>query len=224
MLAGTPYLGPATAVARVPDRGVTYGGLTSAHDPIVFKLSRDGKHLVKMVKVWEAPCSAGGSVRLGSTARTRLNIDKHGGFEASSSNGVTVEAGRTWFLEQHFTGRVSGHALSGSWHVDMRRYDATGTLADRCHTTFTFKTTAAKGRVYGGVTSQDLPVLLRVAPRAAEVRHVDFAWQSDCSSGAFLQLTDRVSHFKIAHRRFGDDFGFSTTDHGEKLRVAYTLR
>jgi hypothetical protein len=225
LIAGASCLGPATAVAAVPDRGVTYAGSTSAHDLIVFKLSCDGKHLVKMVKVWDAPCSGGGSLRFGSSAEASVSIDRTGEFAATSSDGVTIETGRTWFLDQHLKGRVRGHALSGSWHVDMRRYDAAGTLAVRCHTSFTFKATAAKGRIYGGVTSQDLPVLIRVAPRAAQVRHVDFAWESDCSSGDFLQTSDRVSNFKIVHGRFGDDFGSSTTtDEGEKLRLDYTVR
>ena len=225
LIAGASCLGPATAAAAVPDRGVTYAGLTSAHDPIVFTLSRDGKHLVKMNKVWDAPCTGGGSLRLGGSAKANLSVDKHGDFGGTSSEGVTLGPGRTWFLDQHFKGRVRGHALSGAWHIDMRRYDATGALAMRCRTTFTFKATAAKGRIYGGVTSQDLPVLLRIAPRAGKVRHIDFAWETDCSSGVFFQTSQRMSNLDIVHGRFGDDRGSSaTTDDGEKLRLEYTVR
>lgn len=224
ILAGTACLEPAIAAAAAPHRGVTYAGLTSRHDPIVFKLSRDGKHVVKVVKVWDARCSAGGSIRLGNSVRMSLRIDKDGHFAASSSGGVTVGEGRTWFLDQRFKAKVRDRALSGSWHIDLRRYDATGTVADQCTTSFTFETTAAKGRIYGGVTSQDLPVLIRVAPRGTRVRHVDFAWEADCTSGAFLQLTDRESDFKIAHDRFGDFRSFGTVSDNEKLRLAHTVR
>jgi hypothetical protein len=213
----------AGAAART--RGVTYGGMTSAHVPLVITLSADGKHVVKMADMWTAPCTAGGTMTIGGAIATKLDVDSHGRFAAEGSKGVTVGGDRTWFLEQHATGTVNGHAMSGTWTVDLRRYDTTGALADSCATSFTYRARAAAGRIYGGVTSQDLPVVVTVAPGRTKVRRIDFGWSSTCRSDTFIQFPDTVSNFRLVGGRFRGVFGASDKgSQGEELRLAYAVR
>ena len=54
--------GPAVAVAvaaRTGGRGLAYGGGTTIGDPIVMRLSSNGRRLSRVVDQWRADCSSG---------------------------------------------------------------------------------------------------------------------------------------------------------------------
>lgn len=73
------------------------------------------------------------------------------------------------------------------------------------------RSAATSGLVYGGVTSQDWPVVLELNRSRRRIVRADIALQLNCTSGRFARLRDRYIRITVnRRRRFGASFGPET--------------
>jgi hypothetical protein len=216
--------GASPAFAATSKRAITYAGSTSNDNPIVVHLTPDRKQIDRFVTMWDAPCTAGGSFEMGAPIAVVSKIGKDGSFEASRE--VDTPSGDTvHLLSMAVKGRVKERAASGTWSITLQEYDPAGALVDTCAVRFTFKAAAALGRVFGGVTSQDLPVVIELSKGGSSVRHMHFGWDATCKPDGLFEFGDTLLNLRLTNDRFGGAFAFDVNQpEGEKLRLAYTLR
>jgi hypothetical protein len=120
--------------------------------------------------------------------------------------------------------RTSGR---GSIAVSAKVLDrATGAEVDQCNLAATPWAVSRKaGRIYGGVTSQDAPVAIRVNAAGRRVMDFGFSWESSCTTGGGFEIADWLSNFPLsATGKFGDTFTQSyPVDDGGRNDFAYDL-
>lgn len=220
-LAAAAVLTAGAAPAFAESRGRIYAGSTSTGDPIVLQLSNDGKHVTRVIEMWNAECTAGGTFPLGGSLKSNIAISRTGAFK--SGRETTAPFGdQTVSLDETVKGTVSGRTLKGSTVAAMTFYDQAGTLVDTCASKFTFKAVSAPGRVYGGATSQDMPAVIELSSNRRKVKNAFIGWQATCSNEAFIQIGERLQDFDISGGRFGDSFADDNTfDDGGTGHLVY---
>ncbi len=155
--AGLPVF-PATS-----RRGRIYAGSTSAGAPIVFELSRDGRRLARFGGQWGADCKSGGMMFFSTgDASVGLPLRRDGSFTVAGEDQNKNETGFNTTTRQQMRGKVKGAKLSGSWSASVTDTDAAGATVDTCTADFSFHARSAKGRSFGGFTSQGTPVSLQL--------------------------------------------------------------
>jgi hypothetical protein len=188
-------------------RGVTYGGSTSAKDPIVIVLARDGKTVRRITTRFEATCTDGqGFVNFLDGAPNRT-IDASGRFIAMSNVTDDLGSGVTRRRTASLNGKVNGKKITGSFRFHVDQVDAAGAVVATCDQTATFEAISARGRVFGGRTTQSAPVVIELAGKRNAVRRFRIGWRASCTpSGNFLHEGETLINFPLAGGRFGDDF------------------
>ena len=213
-------------------RGVTYGGSTSGDDPVVVVLSRRGTVLKRTHTQFATSCSSGNVRPFFVEASPRLSISESGRFAGARSNEERFADGMTARETVTLKGKVRGKKMSGSLRLHADFLDATGTAMDACDQSATFTAVSARGKVFGGHTSQHGPVVVEIAAHAKAVHHVHIGWESSCTpsgaaepTGGFLVTGDTLRDFPIARNRFGGDFAQDATQpNGARETLNYSLR
>ena len=219
--AGRSSSGRTAGVVTVA-RGVTYGGSTSARDPIMVKLSRDGSRVTQLSQQFEATCASGMSYPLVLGPAASIRIDSHGRFRSSLSRASGLGTGIAAHVTATATGKVDGPRLSGTSTLNVEVEDAAGAVTDTCHRTVTFTAVASRGRVFAGVTSQRRPVVIELAASARSVHHFHIGWRAPCTPDGTFSYGDTLTDFTIVKGRFGDDFTQHFTNPVRQV-VAYSL-
>jgi hypothetical protein len=217
---------PGRALSTEVARGVTYGGSTSANDPIVVMLSRDGKSVRRITTRFEATCTDGAGFVMFVDGATNRTIDPSGRFVGMFNVTDDLGSGVTRRRTSSLKGKVEGKKVTGSFRFHVDHVDAASAVVATCDQTATFHAIAARGRVFGGRTSQHAPVVVELAAKRKVVRRFRIGWQSSCTpSETSLHVGETLMNFPLASGRFGDDFTENLSGPtGEKQTSRYSLR
>jgi hypothetical protein len=222
MLAAAPSAGAAEPV---------YGGTTSDHEPIVLKADADGQSVTSMVIGWSAKCEDGtyffGGGRFAATKKLPgitpalgelvMSRNAKGKFTGSRGSGGFAGA-LTTAIVLDVAGKIGPKKANGTLHAVVNLFDAT-TLAPAgvCDTgTLRFSATRSPGVVYGGATSQQEPVVVRVDGARRVVSNLLASWHtSTCTPDGLMRFPDSMTGFPLKSTgAFGDTFGADYTLNG----------
>jgi hypothetical protein len=214
-----------------------YGGTTRDGAAIVLKADQKAQRLSSLVVSWIATCGQGSHFGNSATLKPAKPTP---GFEPGPGD---------LLVERNAKGRFSGSQLAAEDLGDnvagtvvkvegkLSRTKASGTLSatvtifdkashnqvDTCKATTKFAAAHAPRTIYGGATSQDEPVVLRVTRR--KVDDLIVTWEASCQPQGFMRVPDHFGNFSVKSSGafgspFSDDVGM---DDGGKAHVDYTV-
>jgi hypothetical protein len=233
----------ALALAAAPSAsaaGSVFGGATRGDEPIVLVGDRTAKKLKSAVIATESKCSDGMYMPFSANVTA---AKAEAGFDAGSADLLMSRnakgrfsglAARTYDLGDSVAlvgtalrGKLKGKRASGSISTDVSIVDRqSGNETASCHSgRIAWSATRSPGRVYGGSTSQEEPVVVRLDAKRKKVSDVLASWETaSCTPENFLRFPDRFTNFPLHAGRFGDSFD-QTYDgpDGGKRTYAYTV-
>jgi hypothetical protein len=219
-------------------RGPVYGGSTRAAHAIVLRTDAKAKKLKSAVIAWSADCKDGNYWADGSDltvvradpgfspdpdelAVTRNARGRFSGRQAFASSAGDL----TGHVTVEVAGRVKGNAASGTLHASVSLVDDSGNVQNACDSgTIRWTAKRAPGRIYGGATSQDAPMVLRLNRAGRNVSDLMTGWGARCVPDGAMSIGDRLTDFPIKNHRFGDAFSRDySLDDGSKRTFAYKI-
>jgi hypothetical protein len=228
---------PAPALAG----SAVYGGSTSAGAAIVIKADKKAKKLRSAVVSWKANCDDG---RRFPVAVPLKAVTAEPGFTpgfrelATSRNGKGRFAGTQvgslnmgdsgGLLTASYSGKLTKTRATGTLDATITVVEnATGNTITTCRTgSVRYSASRSPGRVFGGSTSQDHPVVVRLDARRRKVADLLFGWESaTCKpDDLYLSVDEKFGDFALGGGNFGDAFnvGYSP-DGGGEGKVAYDI-
>jgi hypothetical protein len=224
--------------ARAAD--AVYGGSAGSGDPIVVKANPKSTELRSIIVSWRAACADG----MGFPAAGELTATEPvAGFTPGATDLLVSRNAKGRFKGTQLGAEDLGTAV-GAIVVDiagtLKRTRASGTLkavvkivdkatgADitSCQTgTMRWAATRAPGVVYGGSTSQDEPVVVRLNAARKRVSDLLTTWRAPCTSQGLFRVPDRFANFPVKSTgRFGNPMTNDVAiDAGGKLHFDYAL-
>jgi hypothetical protein len=233
-----------TTLAAAPGalaKNAVYGGETSGDEAIVLTADKAGKTLRSAVIAWQADCgesswSDGGLITPITSAprSTDLLVSRNAkGRFAGKQHRDLGSPDQLAAVDVAFAGRMGATKASGTLSATVVITDrATGAQAASCTTgTVHWKATRAAGRVYGGRTSQDEPIVARLDAKRKRVTDLIVSWDSSsCDPDGSFHSAEHLGGFKVApNGRFKDsdadvqltpDGGVAMTTHDVAGRVS----
>ena len=122
---------------RPTPAGVVFGGVTSAHAPVVIVVSRNRREVVQATMAVPAQCHASGQPSSGPVFLpvhyTHLPVSATGAFQEVGEATVN-EAGSTTTVTGHLSGKFNraGTSVTGTWSLGLVIHDATGAVVGQC--------------------------------------------------------------------------------------------
>lgn len=205
-----------TATTAILKVGANYGGKTSQGAPLVLAVSRKAARVTRLAIDIDAACTSGSSLSTGGVLTSNLRVSKTGGFKGSvlSSIDGDTEAGA---VTVDLKGRLGSSRGSGTLHVHVAFIDKqTNAPTDACDTgSLRWGAATAKGRVYGGSTSQQDPVVVELSRDRGQVSTLRLGWQATCSPPGGIQVINALNRFPLsASGAFGDTFSITAPADG----------
>lgn len=218
-----------------------FGGSTNAHESIVLTADARMSRLTSAVIAWEADCDDGRGFRTPSAltavaptpgfvpSARELAMSRNGKGRFAGTQLVMFDLGD---LAADVTVRLAGSfraaKASGTLSAEVTIFEkASGATAGACRTgTVRWAATRARGRIYGGKTSQDEPVVVRVDAAHKRVSDVLTGWATtSCTpEDHFFTSGERYVNFPLTGGRFGHTWGAAySRDDGGKMSFAYAL-
>jgi hypothetical protein len=218
-----------------------YGGSTSGGEAIVLRADKAGKKLRSAVIAWKAKCADGNWFSSGDDLSPTqsspgflpgpddLLVSRNGkrrfaGMQASAYDLGDAAASVIVKLE----GKLGAKSASGTLSAQVTILDkATGDQQTTCSTGgMRWKSTRAPGRVYGGKTSQDQPIVARLDAKRKRIADLLVSWESSsCQPEGFVHYPEGLHNFALASGgRFSD--AWDDTDQlsdGGSVRSTYAL-
>jgi len=231
----------ATAPAPALAGSAVYGGSTSAGAAIVIKADKKAKKLRSAVVSWKANCDDG---RRFPVAVPLKAVTAEPGFTpgfrelATSRNGKGRFAGtqlggfergdQVGTLVAKYSGKLSAKRASGTLDATITVIDkASRNVVATCRTgSVRWSATRSPGRVFGGSTAQDLPIVVRLDAKRRTVADLLYNWESaTCKpDDMYINANEDFSSFPLANGRFGDAFDQSyAPDGGGEGKVSYDI-
>lgn len=182
------------------------GSTTHGVEPLVLEVRN--RRLVRVVAEYGGPCfgfsneSTGTQIRgalmnsrgrVSATVRTRVSESTN---IYSNSESKAVE------VVERITATVGSTTARGTLQAKVTFAD--GTTCTSYAQKFTVYHRA--GYVYGGVTTQEMPVVLELNSTRTQVRHFHVGWIAECADGSFSVVPDYLVDFPISGGRWGDVF------------------
>jgi hypothetical protein len=220
-----------------------YGGSTNGYEPIVINADKAGKKLRSAVIGWRADC--GGDKGYFADGSAVAAAKRSPGFSAGADDLVMTRNGKRRFSgtqELGFSGDTSVAAATIKLDGKLGAKSASGTLSATvaiadlatrapiatCQTgRLRWKATRAPGRVYGGKTSQNQPVVARVDAKRKRVTNVLVSWESSSCQPepGKVHFGESLTNFGIASTgRFADTWASSEPmSDGGKVQTSYAL-
>jgi hypothetical protein len=218
-----------------------FGGSTSAGEPIVFKSDAKLATLTSAVIGWHAKCDdgsgfPGASVLTPTTATPGFNPQFHdllmsrnakgrfAGEQLYGAGGSTMPAA----VMVNVAGKLTATRASGTLSAIVKLTDAaTGNSAGACSTgTLRWKASRAPGTIFGGSTSQEYPLVLRVDAAKKHVSDLMTSWNTHtCTPAAFYSVPEHLGNFALKSTgRFAAAWSnASPMEGGGKEGVSYQL-
>ena len=217
---------PARALATTKvARGVAYGGRTSANDPIAIKLSRDGRSVRRISTRFDATCTDSPGFVMFVDGSLNRKINAKGRFSGMLSGTDDLGSGVTARKTASMKGTVRGKRITGSFRFHVDKVDAAGAVVGTCDQTATFEAISARGRMFGGHTSQGGPVVVKLASKRNTVRKFHIGWEASCAPSGAFQTSETLIDFPLTGGSFGDDWTYNTPGlpPGESETATYSL-
>ncbi|HTD58755.1 MAG TPA: hypothetical protein VK672_07655 [Solirubrobacteraceae bacterium] len=117
--------------------GVVFGGVTSAHAPVVIEVSRDGREVVMATMAVPVQCQMSGQASNPTlflpVYYTHMPISATGAFHEGGEK-TGSEAGNTTTVMGQLSGGFDrgGTSVTGTWSLVVVIHDATGAIVGRC--------------------------------------------------------------------------------------------
>jgi hypothetical protein len=227
---------PAFSASRV------FGGSTSDDEAIVLTTDAKAKKLRSAVIAWRAPCT---DERFFPMAVELTPVANEPGFTPGpedllvSKNAKGRFAGQelaiwdlggtqTAVINVELSGKLRATRASGRLKATVSILDsATAAEVATCDTgSLKWSASRAAGRIYGGKTTQDEPVVVRLDRKRRKVADILVGWQtSTCQPPDFyMAIGDRFTNLSIRSNRFGEAFESSyPMDGGGQMAFAYDV-
>lgn len=221
--------------------GPVFGGSTSKGAAIVVKTDKKARALRSAVVSWTADCDNG---RRFPVAAPLTAVKAEPGFVpgfrelATSRNGKGRFAGiqlgsfdlgdSVGALDASYSGKLSAKRASGKLSATIMIIDkASEATVATCRTgAVSWSATRSPGRVFGGSTAQEHPVVVRLDAMRRRVADLLIGWESGTCKpdGMFISASESFSAFPLAGGRFGDAFDqFYSPDEGGEGKVTYDI-
>lgn len=218
-----------------------FGGSTADGEAIVLNADVKAKKLRSAVIAWRAQCADGSLFPLGIELTA---VASRPGFTPSHDDLVVSKNAKGRFagtqiaamdLGDHvapFSVELSGKMRSGRASGRLRATvsiveKTTGAEVTTCNTgSVKWSASRDAGRIFGGKTMQDEPVVVRLDRKGKRVADLLVAWASSTCEppDRFLRFPEAWSGFAVKARRFSETFEDAfTTDDGGRLVYAYDL-
>jgi hypothetical protein len=222
--------------------GLVYGGTTRDGDAIVLTAPKAAHKLAGAVIAWHATCDdqsnfseadrltavkpvAGVPLDRGDLLMTRNAKGRFTGTQAFGEQNDTSTA----MVSVSVNGRLGRTSASGTLSATVKITDkATGATAGACQTgTVRWAAAHAPGKVYGGSTARDAPVVVHMLPRQRRVHDILVGWDTQsCTDGSYHVYPDGFTNFPVSRTgAFGNPFSYTASfSDGSKRAFAYDLR
>jgi hypothetical protein len=228
---------PAPALAR----NAVYGGSTSAGAAIVLNADKKAKKLRSAIVSWKARCDNGPGVPVAVEVKA---VSAEAGFTPGFRELATSRNGKGRFSGTHvggfsttdqagamvatYTGKLTKKRATGTLEATVTMTDrASGATVATCRTgTVRWSASRAPGRVYGGSTSQDHPIVVRLDAKRRKVADMLFGWESSTCKpdDIYLNADESFGDFPLSGGHFGDAFDMGyTPDQGGEGKVSYDI-
>jgi hypothetical protein len=220
-----------TVTAAVASR--TYGGHTSADEPIVVRVS--GHRVSTIVMQVAANCDSGSffpaATTLSSAKKSTVpsidggRLSRSGKFSATAA-GVADLGNETATVLIAVNGKLGARHSSGGVGVDVSVTDnSSGQQTDHCKATEPWAGNVPERRTYGGATIDDRPVVVELNRKRNLVTTFWFGVLADCMPDGALNWSDGITKFPIHKHRFGDSFSDEGADgSGGIVHLDYRLK
>jgi hypothetical protein len=217
-----------------------YGGTTSDDEPIVITTDAKGNKLRSAVVAWRAPCTSGRGFRMAISLRPVraepgfspepqdlvVSRNAKGRFAGTQLAAVSLVGDATAGISVDLSGRLRGSRASGKLVAAVTISDAAGTQVDSCDTSLSWSASRAAGRVFGGRTSQDNPIVVRLDRKRKTVSDLIVGWESSACEPPddFFRFPIGFTNLRVRASKFGGTFDeFVPMDDGTNLTFGYKL-
>jgi hypothetical protein len=229
-----------TAAPSALAAGSVFGGSTRAGEPIVLTADRATKTLKSAVVVVRAKCSNGRGFPLSGNLTA---VKRSPGFTPGPYDLVVTRnakgrfAGKVHAAEDlgdlmalattTLSGKLSAKRATGWLQLDISILDKQ-TMAETvsCHSgAVRWEASRSPGRIYGGSSSQQEPVVVRLDAKRKTVTDVLAGWESStCTPDGFMRYGEHFTNFPLHAGGFGNTWDeMYDGDAGSKMRYAYVL-
>ncbi len=211
-----------TAASEAFAADAVFGGSTTNGDPIVVRSDPDIQELRSLGLTWRAECDDGTWLPGFSTLTP---VKPAPGFSPAGNELLVSRNAKGTFTGTQFTGggsdtmaaaisveaagKLKPARATGTLHAVVKIMDkATGASVTSCEARLRWTASRKPGIIYGGVTSQDEPIVLRLNAARERVNDVILAWHGQCAtSGGFVRSPEHFVAFGIKRTgRFGNPF------------------
>ena len=217
-----------------------FGGSTSAGEAIVITTDAKAKKLRSAVTSWVAPCrngmyfpSVSALTPVTATVGTMagpddlvMGLNAKGRF-IGTQMAVWDLGDLTAFVSVDLSGKLRTRRSAGKLKATVSVRDkASGTEVTTCETgSLRWSASRSPGRIYGGKTTQDEPVVARLDRRRTTVTELLMGWHSDrCEPPYYFRLGARYRGLGVRSGHFAstDDESYRMDD-GGALAYHYEL-
>jgi hypothetical protein len=217
--------------------GSVYGGSTNAPEPIVLVGDRAAKKLQSAVIAVEAECADGRSfpvaIRLKAVKGDQLDardlaVTRNAKGRFAGKHEITYDVGDALGVATTtLSGKLKAKRASGKLRLDVSIVDRqTNNETQSCHSgTVKWSATRSPGRVYGGSSSQEEPVVVRLDAKRKRVSEILAGWESSsCTPDGFMRFGERFTNFPLHAGGFSDAFEQTfPRDTGGQMKFAYSV-
>ena len=232
---------PLAAASPAPAAGGVFGGATSGDEAIVVETDRTAKRLRGAVVAWVAPCEDG---RRFSDASSLEPVAAEPGFTPGADDLVVTRNRRGRFsgtqttvhrtdavsivAELELSGRLRTRRASGTLAATATVVDrASGDVVTTCGSgSQSWSASRSPGRIFGGRTAQDEPVVARLDRKRRRLTDLRVGWETaGCQPpDRYLRLGEHFVDVAVRSRRFGGSFDESyPIEGGGAIAFAYEL-
>jgi hypothetical protein len=233
--AATAAVLAATPAAHAAD--AVYGGTTTDGDAIVVTADAAATKLRSIAISWRATCGPepgnwipGGGVLTPAEPVAGFAPGADELLVSKNAKGVfagTQLAGGAGPMVADLTGKLKPGKATGTLSVTVKLLDPeTGATAASCQTNQRWTATRNPGIIYGGATSQDQPVVVRLNQPRKRVNDVITTWFANCTPEGVFRAPDHFGNFPVkGSGAFGNPFDWDTNlPDGGKRHYAYQFK
>jgi hypothetical protein len=205
--------------------GTLFAGSVSPFDaPIVLQRAR--KRVTQVTTAYDTSCFFYANVIRTSRLR-KAAIDRKGRFAFSVRTSLVDSPSIYWSGERYpdqiverFTGKFTKSGAKGTLRATVSFLDGSTCTTGQQR----FVVARRPARVFGGVTSQSMPVTVELSASGQRVNHLHIAWAAPCSNGGAWVLADFLTNFALTGGAVDETFeqSYPTSD-GGLFKYAYRL-
>lgn len=225
--AGASWLsspGGSPVVTAAAASTVFAGSTSPAATPMTMSVRRS--RVTQLAVQYDTQCFAYSSV-LRASALRRATIRRDGRFKQSTATSLIDSDRVFWNGERYpdrivetFKGRIVKGTARGTVRATLKFLD--GSICTTGDQRWLMR--HKRSRVFGGLTSQSMPVAVELSSSGSRINHLHVGWVASCSSQGVLVIPDFLTNFNLTNgavdETFRQDFPL---DEGGVVRYDYRL-